>query len=60
MNIKVKFNFVQGHSLTHYDRQSDIVDYRAAYFAAKNLYPSVVTNVTCVITHLWSHVTKYK
>ena len=36
MNIKVKFNFVQGHSLTHYDRQSDIVDYRAAYFAAKN------------------------
>ena len=37
MNIKVKFNFVQGHSLTHYDRQSDIVDYRAAYFAAKKL-----------------------
>ena len=35
-HIKDNFNFVQGHSLTHYDRQSDIVDYRAAYFAAKN------------------------
>ena len=30
-HIKINFNFVQGHS----DRQSDIVDYRAAYFAAK-------------------------
>ena len=43
MNIKVKFNFVQGHSLTHYDRQSDIVDYRAAYFAAKKfIFTSIV------------------
>ena len=30
------FNFVQWHSDTHSDGQSDIVDYRAAYFAAKN------------------------
>ena len=30
------FNFGKGHSLTHSLRQSDIVDYRAAYFAAKN------------------------
>ena len=53
MNIKVKFNFVQGHSLTHYDRQSDIVDYRAAYFAAKNfeyymLYVINVSNISLV------------
>ena len=30
---EVNFNFGQGYTL----RQSDIVDYRAAYFAAKNL-----------------------
>ena len=30
--MEVNFNFVQGQTL----RQSDIVDYRAAYFAAKN------------------------
>ena len=31
--MEVNFNFVQGQTL----RQSDIVDYRAAYFSAKNL-----------------------
>ena len=36
-HIKINFNFVQGHSDTHSDRQSDIVDYRAAYFAAKKI-----------------------
>ena len=51
MNIKVKFNFVQGHSLTHYDRQSDIVDYRAAYFAAKNI--DIFTKCTKVKTFFW-------
>ena len=30
--MEVNFNFVQGQTL----RQSDIVDYRAAYFTAKN------------------------
>ena len=43
-HIKDNFNFVQGHSLTHYDRQSDIVDYRAAYFAAKNNFLLHVRN----------------
>ena len=30
------FNFGQGYTPTHSLRQSDILDYRAAYFAAKN------------------------
>ena len=37
-HIKNNFNFVQGHSDTQTLRQSDIADYRAAYFAAKNLF----------------------
>ena len=34
--LQVDFNFVQGQKDRQTDRQSDIVDYRAAYFAAKN------------------------